>query len=267
MSDLSDWDADDYEPPVVSTGDAAVPAQWDDDDDEAVAPEGSSAAVASAVQAPKAPAKYAEMTREQLLEVVAKLESRVPKQSQNKNKKLKKKLRAREEADVQEAEAAAAAAAEAELTPEEQVAARIAERRQIEEQDFEAAKGLFGEEEEQVVLIEAMHPKTLADFEAMQRAIAKKALKYDASPHYLKFVEALSRELCTPLDSEDIRGITKALNVISNEKAKQERSKKSKKKQNTKAQLSGGKGAAASMAGFLDDGHFDDDYGDDLDFM
>eukprot|EP00730_Choanoeca_flexa_P019945 TRINITY_DN9753_c0_g2_i3.p2 TRINITY_DN9753_c0_g2~~TRINITY_DN9753_c0_g2_i3.p2 ORF type:complete len:122 (+),score=52.07 TRINITY_DN9753_c0_g2_i3:123-488(+) len=105
------------------------------------------------------------------------------------------------------------------------------------------------------------------DFDKFRGAIVRKGIKYDKSPHYKKFVELLARDLCDGMDSESIRNVTKAMNVLANDKAKQERGKKSKSKPK-KAALNSGKGAAASMKGFMDgEGGYDDLIDDDIDFM
>ena len=49
----------------------------------------------------------------------------------------------------------------------------------------------------EVTLIEAMNPKNATDFEIMARAIAKKASKYERSPHYMgSFLKTLAAEIC-----------------------------------------------------------------------
>eukprot|EP00045_Choanoeca_perplexa_P009385 m.90332 g.90332 ORF g.90332 m.90332 type:complete len:256 (+) comp14876_c0_seq1:91-858(+) len=255
MSDL-DWDADEFDVEAVEVAEEAPQAE------EIIADE-------PVQQQSKAPAKYAEMSREELLAEIAELVKNQPTKQSNK-KKLKAKLRQKEEEEQRRAAEEQAAAAEANLTKEEIAAARLAERRQIDEANFQAAVDFIADdEEEEVVLIEAMQPKSADDFVKFRTAIARKACKYDKAPHYKSFVELLARDLCEGLDSETIRSVTKSMNVLANDKAKTERSKKGKAKPKKKAQLSSGKGAAASMKGFMDGegGGYDDLIDDELDFM
>lgn len=86
--------------------------------------------------------------------------------------------------------------------------------------------------------------------------LCEKITKFESTPHYNFLLETLFRNCCLSLDAESIKKIASSLNVLQNEKAKQERQKKGGKK-TTKAKLVGGT-KGASKDDMLDYSNYDE---------
>lgn len=216
---MADWEDEDFEPPAIDK--PVVPAtdlwegedeeddikdNWDDEDEEKK-PEQKEAAAASGE----------------------------PKKS--KKKALSKKLKEKEEQAAKAAEAKRLAAL-AEKTPEEIMADKLLAQKLSEESDFEVAKDTFGVTSADLNTIDKCDPRTKEDFINFEKLISEKFSKYESSPHYQSFLENVFRNACLCLDAESLKKLISSLNVLQNEKSKQERQKKGGKK--TKAKLTGG---------------------------
>eukprot|EP00049_Salpingoeca_infusionum_P017665 m.353953 g.353953 ORF g.353953 m.353953 type:complete len:270 (-) comp16870_c0_seq1:269-1078(-) len=202
--------------------------------------------------------KHQNMTREELLAEVAELTRLLntggiqKKKTPKYEKKLEEERRAKElEAERQLAEA------EANLSREELAAKKLAEKRAREDAQLQDLGDFLGEQQEEVVLIEAMHPATKEEFDKLQAAIVKKVSKYDASPHYVDCLKAMFTGLCDTeaLKAETVKDIIKPLNVIASQKIKDRTKEKSKKKSKKKSTAQLGRlGARDALL---------DDYGDE----
>lgn len=225
---MADWDDEDFEPPSVDKPSIAtdqwegedeeddIKDNWDDEDEESK---------------PDPPAEVAAAAGE-------------PKKG--KKKALAKKLKEKEEAAAKAAEAKRLAAIEAAKTPDEKLADKLLAQKLAQESDLEVAKDTFGVSaiDPNKVIIDNFDPRTKEDFITLEKMVSEKFSTFESSPHYQFFLETLFRSSCLCLDAESLKKITSSLNVLQNEKAKQERQKKGGKK-TTKAKLAGGTKAGA----------------------
>eukprot|EP00039_Didymoeca_costata_P033443 m.42363 g.42363 ORF g.42363 m.42363 type:complete len:249 (-) comp9874_c0_seq1:148-894(-) len=245
MSD-DDWDNDDFEVP-----DVPVP-KFEDEDKE---PE-----KVEVTSVPKV-SKYASMTQEELVAELEKRDKEGKPKSQLGAKARRKLLKEREAAERAERQRELELLAEEQqeqLTPEEIYARKLAVQQQIEDADLELAKDLLGDDNgDKVVLIEAMNPETLEDFQEMAKKIITKATKYESSPYFSEFVTTLSRDLCLSLQPTDISKVSRGLEVLRAEKQKAITGNKKKKKD--KPSIASGKGSSGGG------GRYDDSYVDEYD--
>ncbi|RKP20035.1 translation initiation factor eIF3 subunit [Rozella allomycis CSF55] len=75
----------------------------------------------------------------------------------------------------------------------------------------------------------SMEPKTKADFDSLANQIASKCVPFSKSKLYTGFIDTLLRELVQDMNFTDIRSLSSALNIISNEKQKSGKDKGKKK--------------------------------------
>eukprot|EP01137_Pigoraptor_chileana_P012230 Opistho-2@64372 len=225
------WEDEDFEPvatkpvPAVRSAfddeeeddDNNVKESWDmsDDDDKPASKEGAAAAAAGGATSTAAVAKKKKKSWKQIA-------------AEKEKEKLERKVDPFDNAEDRNRL----------LTPEEEAAEKLRRQKLIEEADLQNAKDLFstGGEDAAPALtgdsIDTMRPKSAADFDKLEKAIAKKLGEYEHSVEYVPFLETLFRDLCAGVSSEDIRRIISVLNVLLNEKQKAEKgpANKGKKK-------------------------------------
>lgn len=96
----------------------------------------------------------------------------------------------------------------------------------------------------------AEDPKTPAEFDALAVRVAERVhAAYGTRPHYASFVEALVKQLCTPLKDVNIRKASSALSALANEMQAAQRAsaKGGKKKTTAKPTLSAPRGNLACV--------------------
>ena len=102
-----------------------------------------------------------------------------------------------------------------------------------------------------------MHPTSADEFAEFRQLVADKFESISASRDYNFFLEELLRDLCVPMNLEDVRKLSKVMTVMVNEKQKAEKAARGgPKKKSTKPAIKKDHG------GF---GGYDDD--DLADFM
>lgn len=143
------------------------------------------------------------------------------------------------------------------MTQDELLADKLARQRLQEESDFALAVESLGVSSPVASCnLDGNNLVTKEDFESFRKNLVDKLIPVEKSPHYVSFLETLSRELCTSLDPEDIKRISSALSILSNEKIKASKGTKKKAK----------KGAAIKVDTWQETAYGDSD-GDYADFM
>lgn len=106
-------------------------------------------------------------------------------------------------------------------TAEELLAEKLERQRLMEESDLDMAKDTFGVSSgSDPSVLDTIRLATKEDFEDFRKALENKLSAYIRSPHYILFLETLFRELCTPLDTDDIKKLYTTLTTLYNEKIK-----------------------------------------------
>eukprot|EP00037_Helgoeca_nana_P018459 m.176580 g.176580 ORF g.176580 m.176580 type:complete len:276 (-) comp24452_c0_seq1:1950-2777(-) len=234
-----DWEKDDAEPivPIISSG---VKKLDDEEEEEDEVPAISSN---SKYHGLGIAALVKELERRDTDEAKA---NAGPKELSAKDKRRKRKEQEDAEREKRRHEEAMTAE-ERQESDQEKFARKMQQQRLVEDADLELAMELMGgcddpdekkDEVKEVMLIEAMAPKTEADFEAFGKAILLKSIKYEKSIFYVQFISDLVRELCANLKAEEVKKINSALSVLMNDKNKALQSKPKKKGKGAK--LGGG---------------------------
>eukprot|EP00056_Hartaetosiga_gracilis_P021077 m.22638 g.22638 ORF g.22638 m.22638 type:complete len:275 (+) comp8872_c0_seq1:116-940(+) len=274
MSDLEDWenelsegeDGDDGEQEKsnndIDTNNNNNGGVEEEEDDDIIIDD----TPKESLQQSKVPKKYLGMNTEQLLDAIVELEKAL-RSGAKASKKDAEEERKRHEEELARLEASAP-----ELTEAERNASKLALKREIEEREEEDVRRNFGEGDISFQIpIESMQPATKKDFESFENSISRKVKRYDHSPHYQNFLVDLFKNLCGEMDSSDIRGVTKKLDILSNEKSKEEKAKrrggKSKKKKEKPSLRGGTKAGRNALAGFVEDETPVNEDMDDYDFM
>eukprot|EP00112_Aurelia_sp_Birch-Aquarium-sp1_P010941 Seg2312.3 transcript_id=Seg2312.3/GoldUCD/mRNA.D3Y31 product="Eukaryotic translation initiation factor 3 subunit J" protein_id=Seg2312.3/GoldUCD/D3Y31 len=183
-----------------------------------------------------------------------------------KKKPLAERIKEKEEAKLQkkkEMEEAMKAMEEKDdddLTPEERLAEKLRKQKLQEEADLLIAQETFGISEAELPgkkTIDNFEPSSKDDFAEFGRLLAEKVTKYESSPEYTAFLEALCRDCCAGMDANDIKRISTTLNVLATEKTKVAKGGKAKKKTTKKALV--GASTKTRKDDFMDyDNQFDD---------
>ncbi|KAH9195535.1 hypothetical protein AeNC1_002495 [Aphanomyces euteiches] len=238
---MDSWDDDEFEVPSLNDN-KPVAANWDDEEEEEVAPK----PAATKTTAPSGPLK--------------------PKQ-------IKKQILKEQEEKHRLEVAIARARAEEELnmTPDE---LKAKQQRAIEHSDFENTLDAFGisanpnVERKKVVgaselesIVTGMKLASLADHEELGSLVGKRLANSNAK-HVVEFMKTLISHASNNLTADDMKDITTIINVIKNDKiaAAKPKSKKKKitgKQGYAKVERSGG-GAVHN----LDDDDYDDEFDD-----
>lgn len=165
-------------------------------------------------------------------------------------KKLAKKIAEKEAKQREKLESKLSA-----MTPEEQLREKLERQRLVEESDLRIAAESFGVSSPiGSGNLDNNNLVTKDDFDSFRKNLVDKLKDAEKSPHYVSFLEALSRELCTALDPEDMKRISSALTILANEKIKASKGTKKKAK----------KGAAIKVDTWQETAYGDseDDYAD-----
>lgn len=214
MSDLDDWEVNDY-------SEAVVKDSWEDEEEvqESWESIGNSSSKNSGTSANGDEAKAALSTTPVV----------------KKKKTLKQVLAEKEEKERIAREQEASKAQEPVETAEEK---RRRELKLVQDSDLENAKDLFGalsvnghsmnnSGDDQLL---TMAPRTRADFDKFAQLLAERALQYQKSPFYPTFCETLVRAICDPLDVIDITKVNSGLTALGNERRREAKAGQKKKK-------------------------------------
>jgi len=218
------WDDEDYDPPST---DAKITDKWDgeDEDDD----------VKDAWDA-----ESDEEKKDSSPGLEEDDDGKPKAQQVKKKKKLADILREKEERKAREAEELQKAKQRLkELTAEEKAAEKARIKKEQEEADLLLARQVFGLDEiDEKSEVDSLQPVEAAEFVAFREALAKKLKKYENSPHFLTFVDALVKNLCLKMDLDVVKKISTALSALEGEKRKEAKKAKkgaaSKKKPSTK---------------------------------
>jgi len=147
------------------------------------------------------------------------------------------------------------------LTPEEQLALRLEQQKMEEESDLRLAMDSFGGSSKSTnINLDEYTLATKEDFEKFRSNLVNKLSAVSSEPYYASFLEDLFRELCVPVETEDLKKISSSLTALYNEKLKAQRNANSKKKK--------GKGTSIKMeknTNMIAQDYGDEVYDDDLD--
>lgn len=113
------------------------------------------------------------------------------------------------------------------LTAQELREKKILEEKMQRESDLKLTRQMLGMEDKDIALDFALNTKE--DFDLFYKNLVLKLRLYDQSPHYYPFLDQLFRDLCVPLDSEELKNLSAAINALFNEKVKISKNKPKKK--------------------------------------
>lgn len=105
---------------------------------------------------------------------------------------------------------------------------RLREEKLQKESDLKLTKQMLGMEDKDIELEFPLESKE--DFDKFHKNLVHKLWCYDKSPHYYTLLDRLFRDLCVPLESDELKNLSAAVNALFNEKVKQSKSNKPKKK-------------------------------------
>lgn len=138
------------------------------------------------------------------------------------------------------------------LTAQEIRDKKLLEEKLQKESDLKLTKQMLGMEDKDIELEFPLNTKE--DFDKFHKNLVHKLWCYDKSPHYYLLLDKLFRDLCVPLEADELKNLSSTLNALFNEKVKVSKSAKPKKK--------GTKGLAIKMERSNLDRN---DYADELD--
>lgn len=113
------------------------------------------------------------------------------------------------------------------LTAQEQREKKLQEEAMQRESDLKLAKQMLGMEDKDIALEFPLNTKE--DFDLFHKNLVSKLWCYDKNPHYYSLLEKLFRDLCVPLDSEELKNLSATINALFNEKVKVAKNKPKKK--------------------------------------
>lgn len=125
------------------------------------------------------------------------------------------------------AENAVAAVNNRPLTAQELRDKKLAEEKAQKESDLKLTKQMLGMEDKDIALEFPLN--TQEDFDTFHRNLVHKLWCYDKSPHYYNLLEKLFRDLCVPLDTDELKSLSSTVNALFNEKVKVNKNKPKKK--------------------------------------
>lgn len=137
------------------------------------------------------------------------------------------------------------------LTAQELRDKKLLEEKMQKESDLRLTKQMLGMEDKDIALEFPLESKE--DFDKFHKNLVHKLWCYDKSPHYYLLLEKLFRDLCVPLEADELKNLSSTINALFNEKVKVNKTKPKKK---------GVKGLALKMERTNLDRN---DYNDDLD--
>lgn len=113
------------------------------------------------------------------------------------------------------------------LTAQELREKRLQEEKAQKESDFRLTKQMLGMEDKDIALEFPLNTKE--DFDKFHKSLVHKLWCYDKSPHYPNLLERLFRDLCAPLEADELKSISSTVNALFNEKVKVNKNKPKKK--------------------------------------
>ncbi|XP_054160635.1 eukaryotic translation initiation factor 3 subunit J-A-like isoform X2 [Oppia nitens] len=165
--------------------------------------------------------------------------------------KLQQKIKEKEEEERKKREEA-----NKPKTPQEIIEEKLRIQKLVEESDLSLAEEAFGAGNSGSGLSVSLNTKE--DWDSFRKSLVDKLSIYEASPHYVHFLENLFRELCVSVESDDIKKLSASLTALYNEKLKAQKAvTKGKKK---------GKGPSVKVETNPTDA-YGDEYDDFDDFM
>ncbi|KAG1672758.1 Eukaryotic translation initiation factor 3 subunit J [Nymphon striatum] len=207
----AEWDAEHNKAAVVSKWDGEdeeddIKDNWDDDGDEEKTDEQKTGGLL-VTQVKK---------KRSMKELIAEKEEK-------KRKEIAlKKLKEKEELEA--------------LTPEKMLEEKIRQQKLQEDSDLEMAKDAFGITDTNSTGsgIESMNPTSKEEFDEFGTLLSQKISPFSNSIYYSNFLEDLFRNVCANMDSEEIKKLGSALNILSSEKMKAQKAQKGGGKKKSK---------------------------------
>jgi len=147
------------------------------------------------------------------------------------------------------------------LTPEEQLALKLEQQKLQQQADLNLAMEAFGVSKSKSTSINLDEHRLASkeDFAKFRSNLVSKLSEVASEPYYAMFLEDLFRDLCVPIETDDLKKISSSLTALYNEKLKAQRGTNAKKKK--------GKGQSIKMEKNVVSQNYDNDdmYDDDLD--
>lgn len=122
------------------------------------------------------------------------------------------------------------------LTAQEIRDKKLLDEKLQKESDLKLTKQMLGMEDKDLELEFQLNTKE--DFDKFHKNLVHKLWCYDKSPHYYLLLDKLFRDLCVPLEADELKNLSSTLNALFNEKVKVSKAKPKKK---------GAKGLAIKM--------------------
>lgn len=113
------------------------------------------------------------------------------------------------------------------LTPQEIRDKKLMEERLQKESDMKLTKQMLGMEDKDIELEFPLDTKE--DFDKFHKNLVHKLWCYDKSPHYYLLLDKLFRDLCAPLETDELKNLSSTVNALFNEKVKVSKAKPKKK--------------------------------------
>lgn len=113
------------------------------------------------------------------------------------------------------------------LTPQEIRDKKLLEEKLQKESDLKLTKQMLGMEDKDIALEFLLETKE--DFDKFHKNLVHKLWCYDKSPHYYLLLEKLFRDLCVPLEADELKNLSSTINALFNEKVKVSKAKPKKK--------------------------------------
>lgn len=113
------------------------------------------------------------------------------------------------------------------LTPQEMRDKKLQEENLQKESDLKLTKQMLGMEDKDIELEFTLESKE--DFDKFHKNLVHKLWCYDKSPHYYLLLEKLFRDLCVPLEADELKNLSATVNALFNEKVKVNKAKPKKK--------------------------------------
>ena len=141
--------------------------------------------------------------------------------------------------------------------------------------DLEAASDLFGLDEDLAVgsavaekerTLATLTPKTEEEFDEFRVMLVQKLGMCRDSPHYLEFLKATMRSICSDIGTDQVKEIHTAVGVVHSNKLKDSRIKNKKKGKSQKNKLGGNNRALSKGAGAAKDREYGASYDKYADF-
>lgn len=113
------------------------------------------------------------------------------------------------------------------LTAQELRDKKLLEDRLLRESEIGLAKQMLGLEDKNIALEFPLECKE--DFDKFHKNLVQKLWCYEKSPHYYLLLDKLFRDLCVPLEADELKNLSSTVNALFNEKVKTQKAKPKKK--------------------------------------